>query len=107
MTTLGRRGQLTFDPDALAEVFMETSGHPSLTRALGSQIREDWDSKGEVGRGSFFEGPGPDRYPPGHLRDTYGCGRTGDGPNPGVARTATQEGPLPPTSQRRKAPPGP
>ena len=38
MTTLGRRGQLTFKPDALLEVFSETAGHPSLSRGLGSQI---------------------------------------------------------------------
>lgn len=38
MTTLGRRGQLDFTPDALSEVFFETAGHPSLSRALGSQI---------------------------------------------------------------------
>jgi len=38
ITTLGRRGQLDFAPDALAEVFAETAGHPSLCRSLCSQI---------------------------------------------------------------------
>jgi hypothetical protein len=47
MTTLGRRGQLTFMPDGLSEVYAETAGHPSLSRGLGSQIVRA--GKGEVG----------------------------------------------------------
>jgi hypothetical protein len=37
-TTLGRRAKLTFTPEALAAIFAETAGHPSFSRALGSQI---------------------------------------------------------------------
>jgi hypothetical protein len=46
LTTLGRRGQLNFTHDALSEIFSETAGHPSLTRALGSQILRE--GKGQV-----------------------------------------------------------
>lgn len=50
MTTLGRRGQLEFKPDALSEVFSETAGHPSLSRALGSQILREGQGQVDVAR---------------------------------------------------------
>ena len=79
MTTLGRRGQLTFKPDALSEVFSETAGHPSLSRALGSQILREGKGQvdvaaGSISSGGFSQGPRPDRHPPGNLRNAHGCG---------------------------------
>ena len=47
VTTLGRRGQLTFEPEALTAIYAETAGHPSLSRSLGSQILRN--GKGKVG----------------------------------------------------------
>jgi hypothetical protein len=49
LTTLGRRAGLSFTPEALEAVYAETAGHPSLSRALGSQILSQ--GKGEVDGG--------------------------------------------------------
>ncbi len=46
LTTLGVKARLTFTPEALSAIYVETGGHPAFSRALGSLILRD--GQGEV-----------------------------------------------------------
>jgi tetratricopeptide (TPR) repeat protein len=97
MTTLGRRGQLKFEPEALSEVFSETAGHPSLSRALGSQILRE--GKGAVGVArvrSAVEAFLKDRDQTAILRAIYETRMDADEQE--MARTLAMRGPQPRTA---------
>jgi hypothetical protein len=92
MTTLGRRGQLTFEPDALSEVFSETAGHPSLSRALGSQILRQGKGQVDAQRVRFaVEGFLKDRDQTAILRAIYETRMDADEQE--IARTLALSGP--------------